>query len=330
MFLSGEDLIFKNELKDVIPASVSTSRSKLWPFVDRAEKTFILPILEKPLYDSLTSYYQDRDGWTSGTDEDKAMYDGLIKLVQISLINLAYYLGFDVLNVKLSDAGFQRAEGESFKGLYKYQEENLRTYFRETGFNGIEDILTYLETNIEYFSEWEDSSIYTTRKTSLIKDVATFDAICSISNSRLIFLRLQRYMREVIDFEIKPLLGDEYATLISEIAKASPVPKYSALLVEVQKPIAYLSCARLIENTGNITDKGLFFEGKNSLFPDDTTRRSANSDEIAGLRSLYNVNGYKYIEALRQYLINNSFTEQGSVEGNVFNRDNTDKKTFIA
>jgi hypothetical protein len=33
---------------------------------------------------------------------------------------------------------------------------------------------------------------------------------------------------------------------------------------------------------------------------------------------------------LRQYLIKNSFTSQGSEEGNVYNRNNDNKKTFVA
>jgi hypothetical protein len=137
-------------------------------------------------------------------------------------------------------------------------------------------------------------------------------------------------MREVVDFDIKPLLGDEYASMMAELAEEDPADNYAALAIEIQKPLAFLSCARLIEKTGNLTDRGLFFEGKNSLFPDDTTKRSASLDEVVAMMTQYRKIGDKYLEALRQYLIDNSFTGQGSTEGSVYNRDNTDKKTFVA
>jgi hypothetical protein len=57
--------------------------------------------------------------------------------------------------------------------------------------------------------------------------------------------------------------------------------------------------------------------------------RSATADEILSAMGQYKTTGYKYLEALRQYLIDNSFTH-GSENGNIFSRDNTDKKIFIA
>jgi hypothetical protein len=68
-------------------------------------------------------------------------------------------------------------------------------------------MLKYIEENIEHFPEWESSDVSLSRKTAFIKDAETFDAICYINKSRLIFLRLQRFMTEVIDFDIKTTPG---------------------------------------------------------------------------------------------------------------------------
>jgi len=334
MFFSTDDNTFLTQVKGVLPVSVATDREKLWPFIEQAERVFVKTLLEDDLYNDLQKFVNDNANWQSGSagsaGEDTEKTNELINLIRIAELNLAYYIGFDVMNVLLSATGFQRAESENFKGLYKYQEENLRKYFENAGYNGLDDMLKYIEDNIEHFPEWEESTICIARRTSLIKDAETFDSICYIGKSRIIFLRLQRYMNEVIDFEIKPLMGGEYDKMMEELAKEDPDEDYAALAVETRKSIAYLSCARLIENTGNLTDRGLFFEGKNSVFQDDITKRSASADEILAARMKYEETGRKYLEALRQYMIDNSFIDQGSLEGNVYSRDNTDKKIFVA
>lgn len=335
MFFSTIDATFLEEIQGILPVSVATERAKLWPFIEQAERKYIFPLLERDLYDDLQKFCNDRSNWQSGSigdsGEDTRMTTELIKLIRIAELNLAYFIGFDILNVHISDAGFQRiGESEAFKGLYKYQEENLRKYFETAGYNGLDDMLKYIEDYIEYFPEWEESNNYTARKTAIIKNAETFDAICFIGKSRLTFLRLQRYMNEIIDFEIKPLLGDEYATLMTELAKEDPDDKYKALVPEIAKPLAYYSCARLIEKSGSLTDRGLLFEGKNSISPDDTTLKFAEGDAAVVAMTSYNRIGDKYLEALRKYLIDNSFTEHGSEEGSVYDRDNTDKKTFVA
>jgi hypothetical protein len=330
MFFAEEDNDFLEEVKEILPVSVSTDREKLWPFIEQAERKYILPLLESDLYDDINKFYSDHSNWTSGSGDDEIKTQELLRLIQIAELNLAYFIGFDLLNSKLSDAGFQRAESENFKGLYKYQEENLRKYFETTGYNGLDDMLKYIENNIEHFPEWEESSVASFRKTSIIKDAETFDTICFINKSRLTFLRLQRYMNEVIDFDIKPLLSTEWDTLLEELAKEDPAEKYSALVPYIQKPLAYLSCAKLIEMTGNLTDRGLFFEGKNSMFPDDSFKKPAEGDSALNMISSYIATGKKYLEALRQYLIDNEFTDYGATGGSVYNRNNDDKKIFVA
>lgn len=329
MLFSQTDATFLTEVQAILPASKAIDREKLWPFIEQAERKYIKPLLEDELFTDLDKFYNNQPAWSGGSGEDSTRTTELLRLIRIAELNLAFFIGFPVLNTVISTTGFQKVgDGENFSGLYKYQETDLKRYFEETGYNGLDDMLKYIEDNIEYFPEWEESSIYAARKTAIIKDAATFDAICDIGKSRIIFLRLQRFMNEVIDFEIKPLLGDEYATLISELARKDPAAKYAALAVEVQKPLAYLACAKLIEKTGNLTARGLFFEGKNSMNPDDSFKRPASNDEALTAMASYNRIGCKYLELLRQYLIDNLFTEQGSENGSPFDRDNTDKKTF--
>lgn len=333
MFFSTLQETFLTEAQEILPVSITSDITKLLPFLEQVERKYILPLLESELYDNLQKFCSDPDSWISGSagEEDITTTTALLKLIRIAELNLAYYVGFAVLNTLISDGGFQRiGDGQNFKGLYKYQETDLKLYFETAGYNGLDDMLKYIEDNIEIFSEWEDSSIYAFRKKAIIRDPETFDAICFINKSRLTFLRLQRYMNEVIDFEIKPMLATEWDTLQTELAKDNPDGKYSALVAEIRKPLAYLSCAKLIEKTGNLTDRGLFFEGKNSMFPDDSFKKPAEGDSSLAAAASYRDTGLKYLAALRQYLIDKEFTSFGNANGNVYNRNNDNKKTFVA
>ena len=331
MFFSNDDTTFLAQVKAIVPATKSFDREKIWPFIEQAERKYVYPLLEQELYDDLQTFVNEPNSWSGGSGEDATKTTELVRLIRIAELNLAYLIGYDLLNTINSASGFQKSgDSEGFKGLYKYQEENLKKYFETTGYNGLDDMLKYIEDNIEYFPQWENSTNCTLRKTAIIKDATTFNGICYIANSRLTFLRLQIYMQEVIDFEIAPLLGDEYTNLITELSQESPDPKYSDLVPFIQKPLAFLSCAMLIEKTGNLTDRGFFFEGKSAISPDDTTKNPAQGEAAWAMAKSYRDTGERYLKALSQYLIDNSFTETGSTEGGPYNRDNTDKKTFVA
>jgi hypothetical protein len=137
------------------------------------------------------------------------------------LIHLTYWSGFQVLNATISDGGFKRTENEKVKSLFKYQEVELKEYFKTTGFNGLDEILFYLEMEIKKsegetvnFNSFVDSDAWTILKSFFIPDTNTFNAIVFINHSRLTFLRLKSPMQLVEDLDIKPLLGDAKAKTI--------------------------------------------------------------------------------------------------------------------
>ena len=330
MFFSNNDTDFTEEAKAILPVSAALEREKLWPYLERVERKYILPLLGRELYDDLIKYHNDSGSW-SGSGEDAQKTAELVSLIRIGELNLAFFTGFDVFSVMISSAGFQRSESEKFKGLYKYQETNLKTLFAETGYDAIDDILTYLEDNIEYFPEWEESATNQARLKSLIKDASTFNSICDIKNSRLTFLRLLPFMKQVVDMEIIPTIGAALWTkLQSEMTSDSPDSKYIALVPKLRDPLAFLSSALLVLNTGDLTDRGLYFESRNSLYPDPSTSRPGEGDTLAMRYKFYREPGLSYLASVKKYLADNSFTEYSGASESIYNRDNDGKKTFVA
>jgi len=258
----------------------------------------------------------------------------LLRLVQSAVIHIAYWIGFDLLNSHISDGGFKRTESTSVKGLFKYQEENLKTYFRTNGFNGLDTVLRYLETNSSEFDEFSESPAFTLLKSAFIPTTDVFNEIVFINKSRLTFLRMKSHMQLIEDTEISTILGPTaFAFVKSEMVKPIPEAKVTKLLSYVRKPVAYLASALLMEESGaDLTDNGLFFTSTAAGFNNDSERKPATSDRIAILVTRNRNIGNAYLDQLRSYLSANSsdWSEVTPSSGKVFRRDNTNKKTFWA
>lgn len=214
------------------------------------------------------------------------------------------------------------------------QEENLKSYFRTNGFNGLDTVLQYLETNIADFGEFAASPASTLLKSAFIPTTDIFNEIVFINKSRLTFLRMKPHMQLIEDTEISTILGPAAFTFVkSEMVKTDPDPKVKAILPYIRKPIAYLASALLMEERGaDLTDNGLFFTSTAAGYNNDTERKPAASDRISILVKRNRNTGNAYLDQLRSYLTANAsdWSDVTPSTGKIFRRDNTNKKTFWA
>jgi len=320
------------EIRKYVPVSSSSDFDSVAPHIANAERDYLIPVIGTTMFEKLMVFYKTEFGEELTEVEQKTAE--LLHLVQSAVIHIAYWIGFDLLNSHISDGGFKRTESTSVKGLFKYQEENLKTYFRANGFNGLDTVLQYLETNSSDFSEFSESPAFTLLKSVFIPTTDIFNDIVFINKSRLTFLRMKPHMQLIEDTDISTILGPTaFAFVKSEMMKANQAAKVKALLSYVRKPVAYLASALLMEESGaDLTDNGLFFTSTASGFNNDTERKPATSDRIAILVNRNRNIGNAYLDQLRSYLAANSsdWTEVIPSSGKIFRRDNTNKKTFWA
>jgi hypothetical protein len=334
-------MLFKtiDEIKQYLAVGAGTDFNRLKPHIQNAETAYLRPLLGPLLFNELQDFYNNPEA--DPPVENKNLLPELLSLAQRSLIHLTYWSGFQVLNATISDGGFKRTENEKVKSLFKYQEVELKEYFKTTGFNGLDEILFYLEMEIGKsteetvnFKSFVDSGAWTILKSSFIPDTNTLNAIVFINYSHLTFLRLKSSMQLVEDLDIKPLLGETIFDEIKlEMVKKTPSAKVSAILPYIQKAIAYLATALLMEESGaDLTDKGLYFEStssENNLIKND---QPSESDRINFLAKRNKAIGQNYLERLKSYLIANAtdWPAYSGQTGNVLHRNNTDKKSFWA
>ncbi len=320
------------EIQNLLPIGVGNNFNRLKPHLQNAETAYIKPLLGTEMYLEISEFYENYP-YDSPTTIQEDCETLLLKL-QHAIVHLAYYVGFDFLNVSATDMGFQRIESQTSKTLFKYQEDNLRSYFKTSGFNMLDDALVFMEENISSFGEWEASATYTVFKQAFLKTSPEFSAIYFINNSRLTFLRLQPHIRFIEDTVIKPAVGEDTYNEIKTGMVAATVPaKVVSILPYIRTPLAYFSVALLMEESGaDLTDKGLYFESLNGTTPDNRKYNPASDQRIAMLAARARTMGNSYLEMLKAYLLDNptDWTDYVDASGYILNRDNTDKKTFWA
>jgi len=312
------------QIKEVVPVNGTASFKIFKPYVDAAEDQYIIPLLGLELYTELNNLAAD-----TGTPEQKT----LLKKVRYCLVHLMLFKGFDMLNVSFDDAGFERVAKD--RGLYRYQEENLKDVFKSEGFNAMDTILEYLQANLTTFEKFKTSDFYLELKGSFFPTTMVFNKIYVIGNSRLVFLQIERFFDQVIDFQIVPVLGCTlFDKVVAEMKKESdPDANLMALVPHIRKPLAYLAVAEGLDEIGlQVTEKGLFFETQVSTMNSHVQTTLATAEQTAVLKEKAELNGKRYKEMLLDYLKTNAdtypdFTQTDLTNTNPLRRDNADKKT---
>lgn len=339
------------EVKNVSSVSTASDFDRISPFCAQAEMQFIMPMLGSDMYAALIAYYRNENNYritsdlkvndfiishsgsgddtSSGHSQNENAWALLLYYTQRSIVHLAYYLGFDTLNAYISDAGFRRTEGDGIKGLFKYQEDNLKKFFRATGIDNLDIILEILETRIQFFDAYK-TQLYK-HKGRIIYDTKTFSDHYFISNSRIIFDRLRQHMKTTEELYLVKVVGKaNFDYILAEIKKETPTGKVIAILPYLRDPVAWISTAMLMEESGaELTERGLYLRGIKNLNNSDL---EINTDE-ARVRELIKRNyarGDEYLLRLKRYLAENAsdWNDYSNPRSGLHNRDNTDKRTF--
>jgi len=320
------------EIRELLPVSLASDFNKLKPHLANAERDYLVPAIGDNMILELEEFAETPPAGEL-TEVQESMKE-LLDLARISLIHLAYWIGYDTLNAHISDGGFRRIESDKIRSLFKYQEDSIRDYFKVTGYNGLDAMLELMETKPDHFLEYYASKAYTERKELFVKDTQSFHNIYFIGKSRLIFMRLIPYMKTVADLYIKPLLGTtNYEMLKTEMVSGTPSAAVRALLPLLEKPVVFLSTAMLMEDSGaELNDRGLFFAGKMATNLDNTVHTPAETERVNALVKRNRAIGESYLAAVKTHLLENAADWNGyaSPKGILPNRDNTGKRSVWA
>ena len=313
------------ELNQFIPVSAALYFESVQSSLEDAWRLFVLPLLGEALAEEIEAYYDD--------DDPTALQLKVLNECQRAVANLAFWYNYDELNIRISDQGMQRQESDgSFKQTYKYQEDQLKTSFKNKGFNALDRVIDLLDKHQKDFPLYEQSPAYASRKSSIVRSTAEVDANYFINNSHLIFLRLKPIFKSVEDTVLQPALGDALYQALTKALKDGTEVLGDTTTEEFRQRCASFvvlkSIAKLVRQTGSLTDRGLYFasihegDGNLSVRPSDRETALSLAGELeceadACLNQLMNFIQH-YLPAFYK-----------GRQSDVLNRDNNHKRTVF-
>lgn len=306
-----------SEIRPYIPVAKSLAFDVVNAPLRNAFEMFIRPLLGETMTADLISYY------AAATPSDKETR--LVQLAQRANAFLAFWYDYAEMNVLITDAGVRRQESETAKTPYKYQEQALKTGWKEKGFNALDDLLQYLEVNIDTFAHFAESPNYTAAKKDIVRNASDIDTYYFINNSRILYLRLRPHMRTVVNTIVAPRMGDTYTELLTELVKTTPDAKFVKLREALVPVVVFYAVSRLIRETGSLTDKGLFFDTQQST--DDANYTSPATDTNKNMQATMAEGDAISYWKIAERMLKADFGYTATAS-RVPKRDNNDKKAF--
>lgn len=326
MIFSADKWSKSDELNKFIPVSAGLSFEKVESSLEDAFRLFALPLFGQELADEIQSYYDKVDA--------TELQRGLLNECQRAVANLAFWYNYTELNIRITDQGMQRQESEgTYKQTYKYQEDLLRSSFKNKGFNALDRMIEYMEFHQDDFPAYAMSPAYSMRKHAIVRSTKEVDSIYFINNSHLIFLRLMPVFKIIEETALQPVLGTElYAKLTKALLEGEK--NIGGTTTEELRSrcavfVIFKSIAELIRSTGSLTDRGLYFtqllagDGNTSVTPAD---RDTALSMVVGIE--------QHAQSYADLLV--KFIEQSLPEffkgrhSQALDRDNNNKRTFWA
>ncbi len=321
------------EFKEFLPVNVNLRFETLAPHLAYCEGVFVRPLLGDVLFESLAGFYDDFQ--SSGSADEDELYGELLRKVRFALVRLALWKGFDMVAASVSDAGFSSVVDKENR-LYRYQEENLKSALKGEGFDGLDDVLSFLEGHIDTFSQFSQSQYHTFRDHTLIKDTGSFDRCYNINGSRLVFLKMSQFVRDFERLDLCHRIGKAFFEVL--LTADESLPKYAAILPDIRMAVVYGAVADGIGELHKMpTEKGLVFESQSAGGESNVELMPVERVQLAETRNRFGQKSERYLASAINYIKDNisDYPEYADFAGDspadgVTRFDNKGKKFFMA
>jgi hypothetical protein len=226
----------QEELAEFIPTNATFSLEKIKPTLLHVQRSVLEPYCGAALIRGLDAANDE-----SSLSEKQAT---LLKLVRppLALIAMCRYIPLGEVQIDLR--GVTKFEGSDRKAADNAQILRLRMELYEMGYDALQYLLDFLETNVGDYTEHQ--VILDARPASLLPNARTFSGCYPIFDSHLTYLGLVPALRQIEEDTLMALLGDTYAVLLANDALSTPLTK---LRRKAQRALAYLTVAEAISTS---------------------------------------------------------------------------------
>jgi len=228
------------EIQDYITVDVSSNEKTILPYMLQAEK-YTTEIIGKALRAELIEVVH-------GNEDDESLKE-LLKVVRLPLANFGYFLASSKLNVNVGEKGFTVTENQNLAPASKWRVDEFKESVELSGYDGLEDLLEFLEENKKAYPNWVSSKAYSYNKQFFINNAWEFDQSIKTEITRLKFLKLKPFIHQVERSEvIKAICPDLFNEIKNQLKNDNITAPNQILLIDYIRPsVCYLAYARKLE-----------------------------------------------------------------------------------
>jgi hypothetical protein len=268
------------EIKKYLSIDINTRIESLQPFIDEAELLYMKDLLGSDFYDALVSDY-DTD--LSNMTADNQL---IMPYVQRALSYYMAYLSINQMGVNFGDMGIQQQFGENSQPAPQWKVDKLMLSYIQQADIHAEKMLQYLEENAGdlVYPTWYNSTANTKNEGWMVNSAIVASQYIDINNSRRIFLRLKKRIKDIESSYIKRLICvDQYNELVTQIQADSISAANQALIDKLRPIIAKMALYFTIPTLSiSITDQGIMIYSSNDGI---ISKQMADKDQIKDLKN---------------------------------------------
>lgn len=283
------------------------------PFIDEAEAAYIAQLLGDlytPFLEDYTENYVEPVGEEEPETEMSEDNAALLPYVQRCLAYYAALQAVPHLGVVMGSGGLQEQFTQNSRPAPRYKIRDLSLQYIIFADKHADILLDYLEANaaVDKYQEWlEDETANTRLSGCIVYKTPIASQFIDINESRRIFLRLKKHIKNIEQREVKKMICTEaYEELIQQI-KDNDVSEENQLLLDILQPYIskkalYLAMPSL---RISVTHEGITMHSSNDGVVQKTTADKKEVDTL--LKSLKDgEQGYEADwKTLDQFLIDN-------------------------
>lgn len=219
------------DFRKYIPIDANTKLATMQPYIEEAERLYIVPLLGQAFYDELTAALD-----AGPLDADDT---AVLPYIQRPLAYYAQLLAIPHLASTFGELGIRQHRGEDSDPAPRWLQEKLQFQALRSGDTHAEELLTFLETHATAvkYATWHSSDANTINSGFIVYNTKVASKHIDIGESRRVFLRLRSNIREIETRIIPKLIGKEqYNDLVTNM-KAGNTTAPEDALVALLEPI---------------------------------------------------------------------------------------------
>lgn len=303
------------EIKTHIAVNLANNIESIRPYIEEAEIKYIKPILGSAFYEELLAEYESSG---SGSGDPIESFEELLMKIQRPLVYFAYAMYAPTGNIQISDSGFHIATTETKKTAFQWQVTDAVDSWLELAHQGIDQLLEFLELNIEDYPSWKDSDGYTVFRETFITTAKEFSGFVNIHNSRRVFITLKSIMKKVEEFELMNVLGEDFynelkADVLDESSGSGSGDGIESdnlvIFPWIKSAVAHLTVARAaVDNYIQLSADGVHMIATSGV----NMKAKKTADQAATMPYVVAAerDGKAYLHKLRDYLNKNASEEK--------------------